>query len=237
MNLSFEHQGKKISCEVLYRKRKTMEIQIKDQGTVKLLVPVGVTKKRIMEVLQLKADWIVDKLAKVQAVNSFTTKEYVNGEQFLYLGSHYTLKINQDQYANKFKVELVYDQLVVTTPNTAGVTIRSVLELWYRERAQQLIEQRVAYYLQWLKKAPTEIKVKEQKKRWGSCTSAGKLLFNWRIAMAPLPIIDYLVVHEMCHLHQMNHSQNFWQLVAAVLPDYQARRNWLKEHGAKLALK
>jgi hypothetical protein len=234
MILSFQHQDQTIECEVLYRKRKTIEIQIKESGTVRLLVPMGTTKKRIMEVLQLKTQWIVEKLAKVQRVNKLTTKVYTDGEQFLYLGNNYILKVKVDGNTKKPFVTLDNDQLLVTTDTAEASIIKKTLELWYREKAQELIGQRVAYYQQWLKIGPTEIKVKEQKKRWGSCTSAGKLLFNWRIVMAPLPIIDYLVVHEMCHLHQMNHSKNFWYLVGSVLPDYQARRNWLKEHGAKL---
>ncbi|MEG6616654.1 SprT family zinc-dependent metalloprotease [Peptococcaceae bacterium 1198_IL3148] len=234
MKLEVQLQGQTITCEVIYRKRKTLEIQIKEPGTVRMLVPLKTTPKRVDEVLQLKAPWIIEKLALLEVASNLTTKAYVDGEQFLYLGSDYNLQIKVDRKIKKPFVALQGKQLLVTTPTAEANQIRKALVLWYRQQAQQIIERRVAHHQRWLKKVPTEVKVKEQKKRWGSCTGAGKVLFNWRIVMAPLPIIDYLVVHEMCHLQQMNHSKEFWQLVASILPDYQARRNWLKEHGVKL---
>ena len=83
---------------------------------------------------------------------------------------------------------------------------------------------------------PRQVKIKEQKKRWGSCTYKGDLLFNWRAVIAPSPVIDYIIVHEMSHLVHKNHSSKFWKLVESILPDYRGRRKWLKDYGVRMDL-
>ncbi|MEE8381899.1 MAG: M48 family metallopeptidase [Thermodesulfobacteriota bacterium] len=103
-------------------------------------------------------------------------------------------------------------------------------------RTWQTIEQRVKRYGKRLGVLPRDIKIKDQKKRWGSCSNNGILRFNWRISMAPVSIIDYIVVHELCHLKIKSHSPDFWKLVSLALPDYQERREWLKTNTPLLKL-
>jgi len=114
--------------------------------------------------------------------------------------------------------------------------MRKAMEKWYRKKADRIINDRVGLYIEKIGKRPQVVKVKEQKRRWGSCTAKSKLYFNWRIIMAPGGIIDYVVVHEMSHLVHANHSKKFWQKVESVLPDYKKRRKWLKDNGIKLNL-
>jgi len=92
------------------------------------------------------------------------------------------------------------------------------------------------YYQHYFNEKSLNIKVKEQKKRWASCTAKNELLFNWRCAMAPSHVLDYIVVHEMCHMIHKNHSQAFWNKVEAVLPDFKRRKEWLKNYGVKMDL-
>ncbi len=106
----------------------------------------------------------------------------------------------------------------------------------YRDRARQLFSQRAAFYLPMTGGRYTSITIRDQKTRWGSCSSRGTLSFNYRLVFAPLKILDYVVVHELCHLTHMNHSRDFWGLVEQVMPDYRERRAWLKEHGQELSL-
>jgi predicted metal-dependent hydrolase len=114
--------------------------------------------------------------------------------------------------------------------------MRRAMEKWYRKKADRIINDRVGVYIDKIGKEPKIVKVKEQKRRWGSCTSKGNLYFNWRCIMAPPPIIDYIVIHEMSHLVHPNHSKRFWQKVESILPDYKKRRKWLRDNGLRLDL-
>ncbi|MDF2503610.1 SprT family zinc-dependent metalloprotease [Clostridium sp.] len=108
--------------------------------------------------------------------------------------------------------------------------------MWYREMAKEEINKRVSFYQKYFNMKPSEIKVKEQKRRWGSCTYKDSLLFNWRCVMAKESVLDYIVVHEMCHMVHKNHSKEYWKAVASILPDYKQREQWLKYNGAKMDL-
>ena len=109
------------------------------------------------------------------------------------------------------------------------------LEKRYRELARRYIEQRVQHYTKLLNVSYQNITIREQKTRWGSCSSKGTLSFHWRLILAPPKVLDYVVVHETCHLLFMNHSKEFWLEVENLMPDYQTHRTWLKKNGARLA--
>lgn len=113
---------------------------------------------------------------------------------------------------------------------------RAALEKRYKEAARSYIPQRAAYYQTITGGEYHRITIRDQKTRWGSCSSKGTLSFNWRLMLAPPAILDYVVVHELCHLTHMNHSPAFWQAVEAAYPDYREARAWLKEHGSELRL-
>ncbi|MCM1089198.1 MAG: M48 family metallopeptidase, partial [Muribaculaceae bacterium] len=113
---------------------------------------------------------------------------------------------------------------------------KTALENRYKEAARSYIPQRVAYYHAKTGGSYQRITIRDQKTRWGSCSSKGTLSFNWRLMLAPPSILDYVVVHELCHLTHMNHSAAFWQAVEAIYPDYRIARKWLKEHGNELTL-
>ena len=106
----------------------------------------------------------------------------------------------------------------------------------HKKYARKIFEARVAYFQQFTGGNYTSITIRDQKTRWGSCSGRGTLSFNWRLILAPPEILDYVVVHELCHLTHMNHSKEFWGLVGKILPDYKVRRNWLKENGHTLRL-
>ncbi len=125
-----------------------------------------------------------------------------------------------------------------------AATVQKHLEGWYISQAKQVFPERASQYYPLVSKLAGEmgkeifpvnrIVVRNQKTRWGSCSSKGNLNFNWRLLMAPAKVLDYVVVHELCHLAYLDHSKQFWQMVAAVLPDCRERRNWLKTHGMYL---
>lgn len=113
---------------------------------------------------------------------------------------------------------------------------RAALEKRYIAAAKDYFPKRVAYYLQFTGGSYERISIRDQKTRWGSCSAKGTLSFNWRLMLAPPAVLDYVVVHELCHLTYMNHSAAFWQKVESIYPDYRSSRRWLKDHGQELVL-
>lgn len=111
-----------------------------------------------------------------------------------------------------------------------------VMERRYRNAAREIFTARVAYYHQFTGGNYTSITIRDQKSRWGSCSSRGTLSFNYRLIFAPPKVLDYVVVHELCHLTHMNHSKNFWHMVEQIMPEYKIYKTWLREHGQELNL-
>lgn len=111
------------------------------------------------------------------------------------------------------------------------------LEKKYRAAAKKYIYERVEYYLPMTGGAYSRLRIADQKTRWGSCTSGGTLSFSWRLMLAPPRVLDYVVIHELCHLTYMNHSKEFWDKVASIDPNYKEHKKWLKENGDTLILK
>ena len=114
--------------------------------------------------------------------------------------------------------------------------IKEALVKWYRQRFADIVKERLDEYSVQLKAAPCKVVIKDQKTRWGSCSKKGNINLNWRLIMTPIEIIDYVVVHELCHLKIMNHSKDFWNLVESILPDYYERRKWLKVNENRLVI-
>lgn len=124
-----------------------------------------------------------------------------------------------------------------TAPLTEAESRRlEALEKRYRSAAREQFERRTAYYQRITGGTYTSVTVRDQKTRWGSCSSRGTLSFNYRLIFAPPVILDYVVVHELCHLTHMNHSKDFWNMVASVIPEYKVCRKWLRDHGRELTL-
>ena len=146
----------------------------------------------------------------------------------MYLGRNYSLDIRVDENIDNISVKLFQGKFVVNTYIKDEDFIKKAMENWYREKTLAKVKERVSYYSSYFNNEVTTVKVKEQKKRCASCTSKNELLFNWRCVMAPVFVLDYIVVHEMCHMEYKNHSKDFWNRVYAVLPDYEVRKSWLK---------
>ncbi|MBY6951036.1 M48 family metallopeptidase [Clostridium botulinum] len=237
MKLGFKFGTKHIEFTVKFSNRKNLAIEVETNGEVNVVAPIGVSEEEIIKRVKSKATWIVQKQYEVRNINvNKINREAVNGESYLYLGRNYTLQLMRKEYINKIEVKLFRGKFIVTTPTKDEEKIKVALEEWYREKALQKINDRIKYYKPFFNKEPKVIKVKEQKKRWASCTSKNELLFNWRCAMAPAYIIDYIVVHEMCHMYHKDHSKEFWNMICGIMPDYEVRREWLRNNGIKLDL-
>ncbi|HEY5585926.1 MAG TPA: SprT family zinc-dependent metalloprotease [Ruminiclostridium sp.] len=219
--------------------RRTVGIAIEKNGLVKVACPNYTSESYINQLLLNKMQWILEKLANIEAKESKTKKAKVfeDGEYFSYLGKEYKLKLVGSIDLKRPTVWLEDENFVITLPiNFEKEKIRNSLKLWYVERFKLLIEERINNYSKIIGVYPQRITIREQKTRWGSCSAKGNLNFNWKLIMASLEVLDYVVIHELCHMKEMNHSKEFWKLVEYIFPQYKKCRAWLKENGDLLSL-
>ena len=237
MKLGFQFGTKYIEFNVIYRDRKTMSIEVEPSGEVTAIAPIDASEDKILKLVQSKANWIVQKQYEVNYINiNKINREAVNGESYMYLGRNYSLQLIDNDIIKEIEVKLLRGKFVVTTNTREEEKIKLALEKWYRDKTLKRVNERIEYYQRYFGDNVNHVKVKEQKKRWASCTKNNELLFNWRCVMAPSNVLDYIVVHEMCHMKNKNHSKEFWDDILRVLPDYDCRRQWLKTNGIKLDL-
>jgi len=237
MKLSTQYGNKKIDFEVIYRDRKTLEIRVEPPDSIQVISPQGLKDEVIKEKVKSKGKWIIKKLIDFKDTGYIPLeREFVNGESFMYLGRNYLLKINIDNDLKRPKVELLDGKLQIYSPTKDQGILKKALEKWYRKETERIITKRVEFYRHKFNIEPRQVKIKQQKRRWGSCTPKGDLLFNWRTVMAPSPVIDYIIVHELSHLVHKNHSSKFWKKVESILPDYKDRKKWLKDYGIRMDL-
>lgn len=179
-----------------------------------------------------KYPWIVKHKQLARAIYlSPAHKTYVAGEEFLYLGKHYKLALsNTAESALSFTgVEFILNRKYLSESGERFIK-------WYRWQALKTLEQRLEYYSVLAGLKPSEIKISNAKKRWGSCNSKGVINFSWRIIMAPMNIVDYVVVHELMHIAERNHSKKFWDKVGIYFPQYKQAKLWLGANQHKLVL-
>lgn len=214
-------------------RRRTLGLEIRQDATLVVRAPLRFPAGEIATLLQKKAAWITGKQQQVQLEAGLVPHhEFLTGEHFPYLGHSWPLCVAAFQ-----RQPLLLDPACGFLLDAAAVDrARAVFELWYRARAREVLQERVRLYAPHFPVAPLHLRITGARRRWGSCSTNGTVSFAWRLVMAPEEIIDYVVVHELAHLQEMNHSQRFWEVVAGVLPDYPRRRAWLQEHGRSLTL-
>lgn len=231
MRLSIIYKETTIEFNVRYRDRRTFSIQIEPPDRILVISPIGLSIEVIKDKVWEKGNWILKKLQEFSDIGyRDQDRKFITGEPLMYLGKNYPLKIIK----NKRKIPKVFflnDKFYLEAQDPDQDRMRRAMEKWYRKEATRVIEGRIDHYTHKLGKGPKTFKVKQQKRRWGSCTSRGDIYFNWRIIMAPPGVVDYLVVHELCHLVYSDHSRRFWQKVGSVLGDYKERRKWLRKYG------
>lgn len=219
-------------------RRKTVSISVKPDCSVRVLVPSILPEWKVVKLIQQKSRWVQSKIAAFEEMQrNHKQKEYVSGESFTYLGRNYPLKIVPGDVSDSAKLK--NGRFYVHLPTDMSQQIQSQfiveqLTRWYREHAIVRLRDKTRRYSGQIGISPASVGVKDYKSRWGSCHSDGRIYYNWRIIIAPHSIIDYLVVHELCHLVHGNHSIKFWKLVEAILPDYTERKEWLKLNGIGL---
>ena len=216
---------------IIRTKRKSIALIIEQDGRLVVRAPMRVSDADIKRLVKQKERWIREKQKQVKDKSTQSKpKVYMDGEEFLYQGKSYKLKIVADLdpalvLSRKFYLSLC------SLPKAESVFIE-----WYREQARAVITERVKLYAARHGFKYRKFRITSAMTRWGSCSSMGNLNFTWRLVMAPLEVIDYVVVHELAHLRVNNHSKEFWNQVEHIMPDYKQRLRWLKENGQKLTL-
>lgn len=224
----------KAECSLVRSKRKTLGITVHPAGQVVIRAPEGMAEEEIWRLVEQKAGWIGRKLSQMKAAEEeIITRQYREGEEFLYLGDIYYLKLEKSK-GKRARVFIEGQQLVYMGESVERDRIEKTVKAWYKETARVYLLERTAYYAAQIGSCPGQIRIREQKTRWGSCSSKGNLNFNWRLIMALPEVVDYVVVHELCHLKHMNHSREFWNCVEEILPDYRERKKWLSQKGRLL---
>ena len=212
--------------ELIRSRRRTLSILIDDHGRLIVRAPMRMAKRAIDDFVRSKEKWIATQQEKARSrASRFAPKQFVSGEEFFYLGELYRLQIEDDQSR-----PLVFNAGFHLSSAAAPRAAR-VFERWYRRQALRVMSERVELYASANGFEFGQIKITSARKQWGSCGPRGDLRFAWRLVMAPPPIIDYIVVHELVHLHYRNHSKRFWGKVKSILPDFRQRETWLEENG------
>ncbi|MCQ1549076.1 MAG: M48 family metallopeptidase [Candidatus Accumulibacter phosphatis] len=217
--------------------RQTADIVIERDGIITVRPPLRMTPEQVDETVLSKRMWIYRNLAEWRDLNATrVTREWVSGETFFYLGSHYRLQLVSEQ-DEPLKLKdgrfcLLREVIERDGPNAA----HQVFESFYKSKGLPRIQKRVTYFAARVGVKAGDIRIKDLGYRWASCTKNGDLHFHWKCLMAPLTILDYIIVHELCHLHYRDHSDAFWNEVDKVLPDYREKKEWLRARGAELDL-
>jgi predicted metal-dependent hydrolase len=216
--------------EIIRSRRKTLALVIKPDASLIVRAPLKASEKSIKEFIEKNMGWIRKKQAQARAFVAPTPKRYDHGEKFLYLGNPYPLEIVERQ-----KQPLLFDGHFKLAERAQG---RAPLEFerWYRARAREILVERVSYFAAEYELKFQGVKINAARTRWGSCSAKGSLNFSWRLMMAPMESVDYVVAHELVHTLIHNHSKRFWNKVESIMPDYKARRMWLQKHGPELML-
>lgn len=212
--------------KIIRSNRKSIGLEITQDAVLIIRAPHLTSLKTIQKIVTEKKDWIRLKQEKIRKkLKESKPKEFITGEKFWYLGREYELII-KNQYSAPFVLKETF-QLSTRYQTNASEVITS----WYKRKAQQKIGERVRFYYALTGFKYNQIKINSAQTRWGSCSHSGNLNFTWRLIMAPLEVVDYVVVHEMVHLEEKNHAQVFWNKVEKIMPEYKEHQKWLKENG------
>ena len=212
-------------------KRRKLTISVERDSKVVVHAPEGTSDEKINEVVNAKRQWIYDKLnhpQKYKVSPHAPGKELVNGESAFYLGRQYRIELVKEGLD-----EIKFEQRFLI-PAVQASKRTEVLQKWYIEKAKEKIVPRVKHHASQLGVQVSGIKIVSNRYRWGSCTLNNNVNFNWRLIKAPMFVIDYVIVHELAHLIEANHTARFWNIVRAQVAMMDKARDWLKEHGQLL---
>jgi predicted metal-dependent hydrolase len=216
--------------QIVRSKRKTLALIVKPDGSLIVRAPLRASERSIREFIETHAEWILKKQAEALAFLPPAPRQYVPGEMFMYLGKAYPLEVVKGQ-----KRPLLLEEDFKLAESARSHAARA-FERWYRAQAKEILTERINLFASQYDFQYKKIGITSARTRWGSCSANGSLNFSWRLILAPMEVVDYVVVHELVHTGCHNHSKRFWKQVEKIMPDYKERRKWLRKNGQQLTL-
>ncbi len=218
-------------------RRRRISIEVRDAQVV-VRAPTGVPENTLHQLVRDKRRWVDAKLAAQQAIIAQIPEySYLTGSRMPWLGRDLTLVLGKGTNASVTRRD---DQLHIILSSRSRLNpveqTKRLVSQWYKETGLAVLERKTQALAQRMSLKCSRVAVRVTRSKWGHCTSRGAIQYNWQILLAPEPVVDYLVAHEVSHLRHQNHSGAFWQLVGSVCPDYAEQRAWLKRNGRCLVL-
>lgn len=219
--------------------RSSTTISIKSNGLVVVRAPKWLPEIAIEEFLRERSFWIEQNLRRIQSLPKVDKKKYIDGESHLYFGSEYPLKVTRLPFINKARLKFESDIFQAVVPDHFSLTVqkkevKKLMVQWYLDHGKIVINEKVYRFTRELNVNYNRITLKQVSSIWGSCSHKSNLNFNRKLVMAPHEVVDYVVIHEVCHLVHHNHGPHFWALVRSLDPNYRAHMRWLKENHSLL---
>jgi len=220
-----------LAFQIVYSRRKTLALSVERDKSVIVRAPEGMPEEKIHRAIEAKKFWLYQKVNDEQKYPSRPVrKEFVSGETIVYLGRNYRLEVTDNElsgvnFQSRFQISRK------NQPHAA-----ELFRMWYLQRAEERIPRRAKYFAEALGVRFNRILVSDMRVRWGSCTPKSNLNFNWRLMKAPTTVIDYVIVHELAHLIEPNHTRQFWNIVSIQVPRFDWARQWLRRHGELLEI-
>lgn len=217
MKIEFENQI--IEFNVQYGKRKKLSLHIDSIGLITVKAPKDTSEEIITSAVKQNGKLIMEKLQSIDKSREIPkAREYQEEGKFLHLGKEYFL------------------HELIQIGELGEEELKKNLKKFYFASCKKIVGQRIQRYQTELRVKPKSIEIVESRTKWGSCSSDKKLTFNYRLAMAPLEVIDYVIIHELCHLLHMNHDRSFWRRVGSIMPDYKEKQDYLARQGQAMTL-
>ena len=219
-----------INFSVKRKERKTLNIRVHPNSNVEVIAPIHCTDEQVFEKIRLKAAWVIKQQDFFFSYLPHTPiRRYISGESHRYLGRQYRLRIME---SDSETIKLSQGQLIVSTPLLSTSNIEKKMNLWYEQKTQivfnEIFEKSLVLFSRYTFPSPT-LHVRRMEKRWGSCTQKGKITLNTELIKASKACIEYVVIHELCHLVHFNHKKEFYQLLSRILPDWEKRKATLEK--------
>ena len=227
-----------VDLEILVERtnrKRTISLQVKNNKLI-IKTPRSVSKKTLVDLIRRKQQWIKKRAILNFEEQNLKNREFIDNDKFYFRGEEYRLSLI---LGKKEAVKIEGGLLLVSYVDDNSIgrgNIKRLLEDWYLKESTKILKKRTEKLAQQMRVQPRGITVKNYNSKWGSCNANNKISYNWRIIMAPDYIIDYLIIHELSHIIEPNHSKNFWYQVGSYCEDFQKKRKWLRENGHKLVL-
>lgn len=220
-------------------RRRRMALHVNPRSEVEVRAPTGVSFADIDRFVLQHADWVRARVSHIQSASP-AAGPLETGQELLIFGEPVRLVVCRT-HERRGTVGLANGAMTISVPGSVsedrvGQTARGLLRRWLGSEALKIVRERLPHFARRLGVSPAKVTVKDMKTRWGSCGRNGNISISYRLVMAPPAVMDYLIVHELCHLLEPNHSHDYWALVAGIMPEYRIHRAWLKEHSLELSL-